>query len=192
MKQSGIECRERFLAAYIANGGDGPAAYEEAVGRKLNARWASRRAFALLREPSVIAAIQTALGVEARVIEELKAIGFANLADYVTWTNGEVSIKDSASLTPRQTAALVEIAQSRDGVRLKFDKLAALTLLIRHFGIGSGARPRTAIDPPDTEPQPEPLTAGERKRRIAHLLAEAASSDQIISSKPKKSIDNQV
>lgn len=192
MKQSRVECRERFLAAYIANGGDGPAAYQEAVGRKLDARWASRKAQSLLQEPAIIEAIETATGVDARVIEELKAIGFANLADYVTWANGEILVKDSASLTSRQTAALVEISQNRDGIRLKFDKLAALTLLIRHFGSGSGARHRAAADLPETDSQPDPLSAGERKRRIAYLLADAASSDQIIASKPKKPIDNQV
>ncbi len=182
------ELQERFVAIYRANGGDGPAAYAASSKKRCAPAVVEKRVAALLANPAVAARLgippvaETGADLTERVIEELKTIGFANLADYVTWSGDEVTFKDSATLTPAQTAALVEITKSRDGVRLKFDKLAALTLLGRHFGIFR--------DPPRQERDgeseaPREISEAERRRRLAYLLEGGAAETALAPSGKK-------
>ncbi len=131
----------------------------------------------------------------ARVIEELKTIGFANLADYVTWSNGEVVFKDSATLTPAQTAALVEITKSGDGVRLKFDKLTALNLLGRYFGIFRESPHRNRMPGGDGEPgaATREISVAERRRRLVYLLEGCSvPTEKKNNQETKKSVDDPV
>ena len=119
--------------------------------------------------------------VAARVLAELMTIGFANLADYVTWSSEGVTIKSSAELTPAQTAALVEIGQSREGVRLKFDKLGALTLLGRRFGIFR----EPARGPHEEAAERRELSPAERRRRLAFLIANVATGEKPAAARKK-------
>lgn len=192
------DVQERFVDAYRANGGDGLAACRLADRRKLGEAKLRERAAALLAAPAVKEELAAAVpatderrmvqqadppadaeapkdeAVAARVLAELMTIGFANLADYVTWSSEGVTIKSSTELTPAQTAALVEIGQSREGVRLKFDKLGALTLLGRRFGIF-----REPVRGPHEEAtERRELSAAERCRRLAFLIATTAGGEK--------------
>jgi phage terminase small subunit len=100
-----------------------------------------------------------------RVLEEVARIAFADIRHYVAWGEGGVQVRPSAELTPVEAACIEEVqepARSGTGVRVKLhDKLAALRLLLQHFGIES---------PPKTAEPTSPLTDDERKARIHELL----------------------
>ncbi len=71
-----------------------------------------------------------------RTIEEYRRIAFANITDAVHVRGGCVYIDDTDDLTPEQQAAIAEIHQTKDGVRIKFhDKTKALDSLGKHLGM---------------------------------------------------------
>ena len=79
----------------------------------------------------------------------------------MSWTDDQVAIRDSALLSRDQAAAITELTRTRDGVRVKFDKLPALNALARYLGLpgaGQGAvgseRDDALVIRPD-EPIPE-------------------------------------
>ena len=72
----------------------------------------------------------------AKILGELSRIAFANVADYVQWTEGTTTLNPSLSLTMAQSAAVGEVKQTRDGVSIKMhDKIAALDRLGKHLGL---------------------------------------------------------
>ena len=100
----------------------------------------------LLGKPEIQAEIDKLLvkrsertGVTAdRVIQELKSVAFANLAEYMTWDGNSMSIKKFSDLTVEQKAAIGELYETVNvaGVnrRIKLiDKLKALELLGKHL-----------------------------------------------------------
>lgn len=67
-------------------------------------------------------------------MEELEAIAFARVPDYLTVEDGEVFLRQG--LKPRQRAAVASIERSSTGIKVKFyDKMKALELLGKHFGL---------------------------------------------------------
>jgi phage terminase small subunit len=71
-----------------------------------------------------------------RVIEELAAIALARMDNYADIKNNRVLIKDSAKFTEMQARAIGGIKQGKFGIEVKLnDKLKALELLGRHFGM---------------------------------------------------------
>src|SRR5271166_1727765 len=82
------------------------------------------------------------------VVDELRKIGFANMADYMKSTPEGDPYPDFSALTPAQTAALSEVTvedyvegrgeDARQVKRVKFklhDKQASLVALARHLGM---------------------------------------------------------
>ena len=101
-----------------------------------------------LRKPDIAAAIEKAKAKRAErteltsdmVVDELRKIGFANMADYMKSTPQGDPYLDFSALTRDQTAALSEvtITDVAAGKRVKFklhDKRAALVDLGRHLGL---------------------------------------------------------
>jgi phage terminase small subunit len=84
-----------------------------------------------------------------KVLRELGRIGFADIRRAVKWRrikrtaedgevieDNEIIIKDSDELDEDTAAAISQVSQTRDGIRVRFhDKNAALTELGRHFGL---------------------------------------------------------
>ena len=79
-----------------------------------------------------------------RVVEELAAIGFARATDFLWVSDGELTIRDTDTLSKNDRAAIASVERSSNGIKLKFyDKMKALELLGKYMGLfdGSGAEP---------------------------------------------------
>ena len=69
-----------------------------------------------------------------RVLQELAAIAFARVPDYL---DSDGNLK--GSLKPLQRAAIASVEKSSTGLKVKFyDKMKALELLGKHFGLFDG------------------------------------------------------
>ena len=71
-----------------------------------------------------------------RTVEEYRRIAFANITDGVHVRGGWVYIDDTDDLTVEQQAAIAEIHQTKEGIRIKYhDKTKALDSLGKHLGM---------------------------------------------------------
>lgn len=71
-----------------------------------------------------------------RVINELAAIAFAQITDYLEIRNNTVVIKDTTELSPGQISAIAGIKEGANGIEIKLNsKEKTLELLGRHLGM---------------------------------------------------------
>lgn len=71
-----------------------------------------------------------------RVVEELAKIAFTDYTDVTTWDKDGIKTKDSAELDDATKASVVEVIQSKAGVRVKLaDKQRALEGLAKALGL---------------------------------------------------------
>ncbi len=99
----------------------------------------------LLGKPHVAAAIEKAQALTMakvgltleRVLEQLAAIGFAKLTDYLSWDEeGKLKLRDSSELTGEQAAAVESIRVTAQGgftIKLR-ESTRPLHLLGQHLG----------------------------------------------------------
>ena len=79
----------------------------------------------------------------AQVLQELAAIAFCRITDYVQVENGKALVLDTAALSDPAARALVSIKEGTKGVEIKLgDKLRALELLGRCLGLFEKRRGR--------------------------------------------------
>ncbi len=94
---------------------------------------------ARIQEIRMIVAAKTQVTNE-RVLSELARLGFSDITDLVTVDRGKVQVADTVGLSSNTTAAIAEISQTRDGIKIKMhDKRAALESLGKHLGLWKDA-----------------------------------------------------
>lgn len=129
------------------------------------------------RQAAVAAAVATEQVTAERVIREAARIAFADLTQLIgiasngdkgQFGHGFVVVKSTNDIPEDLRVCIESIAQTKDGIRVKFhSKLAALDLLAKHLGILKGGDVHVHLgDKPVAE-----LTPEERARRKAELLA---------------------
>ena len=71
-----------------------------------------------------------------RVVEEYRRIAFSDIREVVSIRAGKIVVSDTTSLTPDAAAAISEISETKDGLRIRFhSKAAALDGLAKHLGM---------------------------------------------------------
>lgn len=136
-----------FAAAYAKHGVASRAAIEAGYSEKTAASQAER----LLRNVGIRTEVDRLLAVAldraevdvSRVVDELTLVGFADLADFVEWgfdpddpEAPQVRLKPSATLDSDKRRAVVEVSETKFGVRIKLaDKIGALDRLGKHLGM---------------------------------------------------------
>ena len=70
------------------------------------------------------------------VLQELAAIAFARVTDYVSVMGGMAQVKDTDQLSDSQIAAIAGIKETQNGIEVKLgSKEKTLELLGRHLGM---------------------------------------------------------
>ncbi len=81
------------------------------------------------------------------VVRRLAQIAFTDIDAFASWTGGRISLKDLDDIPADRRGALAEIQETTQGLRIKMaDRMPALALLARHFGVipTAGTREATA------------------------------------------------
>lgn len=132
--------RRRFVEEYLIdlNG------TQAAIRAGYSARTAAQTASRLLSDVKIQAEIAKAQERAAkrnevtidRIIEEYRRIAFADTTQAIFIRDGHAQVADTESLPPEVKAAISEIAESREGIRIKFhSKTHALDALGKHLGM---------------------------------------------------------
>ena len=133
--------RARFVEEYLVDLNAAQAAIRAGYSRKT----AREQGCQLLRKLEIVeaiaagrAALRERTDVTAdEVIRGLARIARADMRDYASWGDGQLTVVPSDALTADQAAAISEISMDRHGrVKVKLHrKEAAWASLARHFGL---------------------------------------------------------
>jgi phage terminase small subunit len=130
-----------FVSEYLVDLNGKQAAIRAGYGRKT----AAHEAWKLLnRRPNIAQAIKDAMkaqeartGISAdKALEEIARIAFSDVGRLLETKDGEVKVKDLASLSAADRAAIARIVVTKGRIDVRLhDKRAALLDLIRHLGL---------------------------------------------------------
>jgi len=136
--------QRRFVEHYLITAN----ASEAARRAGYSARSAKSAAAQLRRSSAIVAALEAAQTARAdrmqlsadRVIAEVAKLSFVDLAAIFDWSDGALKLKSPQEIAPEDRAALAQITLStgKSGTRVHvklFDKLKALDLLFKHYGL---------------------------------------------------------
>ena len=71
-----------------------------------------------------------------RIREELEYLAFARIGTYLSFDSKGVKLKSSKNLTSEELAAVAEVIQQKEGIRLKLhSKKDSLELLMKYYGL---------------------------------------------------------
>jgi phage terminase small subunit len=71
-----------------------------------------------------------------RVVAEYAKLAYSDITEFAEWETSSVKLKSSSDLSRQQTAAIQEISNTPNGVKIKLhDKKGALDSLSRYLGI---------------------------------------------------------
>ncbi len=118
---------------------------QAAIRAGYSAKTAAVQASQLLTKLNVLDAIQWAFAERMRrvhinqddIIRRLLNLAFTDISAFATWEGGKVTLKDLGDIHPDQHVALAEVQEDHLGhLRIKMaDRMPALTLLARHYGL---------------------------------------------------------
>lgn len=122
----------------------------------------------------------------ARITDEYEEIAMSNIADFVEWTDGSVSLKDSESIDREKARAIKSVKMTQHGVSIEMhDKMGALDRLSRRFSQFSKTE---ALDVSDDAEEPtlvlfdtsdtKQIEAVDEMKRRADSLEPLAPSDE--------------
>ena len=73
------------------------------------------------------------------ILNELVAIGFARVTNYLFVEDGQICLRPGEALSDREAAAICSVEKTASGVKVKFyDKMKALELLGKEVGLFAG------------------------------------------------------
>ncbi len=168
------EQQKLFVASYLQK----PVGTDAAIAAGYSERTAASIANRLLKDPEIAAAIEAGQTKLARkfeittdnVLQELAAIGFANIADFLDGT-GRINIKALDRAKMAAVSELIVDILPGDVVRTRIklhDKRGALVDLGKHLGLFKPQAPD--LDPPAADDEFTNLPARVLARRILFLL----------------------
>ena len=132
--------QQRFVEEYLVDLN----ATQAAIRAGYSEKSAARISVELLNKTQVQKSIEKAQAKRAertevtadRVVTELAKIAFADPRDLMEWGPDGLVLKDCRTIPDAAAAAVSEVSESKDGIKLKkLDKLKALELLGRHLGM---------------------------------------------------------
>lgn len=204
-KRTGLTPRQaRFVAEYQVDRNATQAAIRSGYSKKT----AYAQGCSLLKNPDVAAAVaagqaKTAEKLEVTkemIVDELRKIAFADLRKAVAWgptqhtsvddegqkivSNG-VTLIDSDELDADTAAAVAEVGNTRDGVKIKLhDKKGALVDLAKMLGFMVEKHEHTGKD--GAPLVPAEMTPEQRREEIKRLLAEQPQLAAMVAAEPKE------
>lgn len=119
--------QENFCNFYIETGNASEAYRRAYAAEKMKDETINRVAFDLLNNPKIAARIKELQGelkaisdiTKERVLEELSAIAFADIRDYVVFNGRNIRFKPFKDLTDRQAKAIESIKKGKNGIELR-------------------------------------------------------------------------
>ena len=129
-----------FVHAYMKHGVAERAAieagYSERAARQTGSRMLTNANVAREIKRLAKAVSQKAEIDIQKIVDEFTLIGFADLAEFVTWGAEGVVLKESGELDAAKRRAIIEVSEGRHGIKIKLaDKNTALDRLGKYLGM---------------------------------------------------------
>lgn len=137
--------QQRFVDEYLIDLNASAAAIRSGYSKKT----AGEIGFENLKKPEIVAAIQKAFVDRSerteitadKVLREIAALATVDMGDLAKWDGRSVRLKASHRLAEMVRRAVVEVSQTKEGVRVKLaSKTTALDMLCKHLGMYAPSR----------------------------------------------------